>query len=205
MIIYLKHCYLLFEKTISAQLWKYLCQFSKTSKQSKQLYSFIQQAHENAKKQVSIKSFFSSNNNNNKNAEPSTSTTNEEKMEIEFTDDESDVIIESSPKEPKEENIKISEENEHGKTSLLPNNHDTIFDIIRAIDGDIECVTSEKSDAKSTISKRKETAITIDDDDDSENNDSVIIVNEIVENATKVAKITASKSKITHYFSKVDK
>lgn len=178
------------------QLWKYLCQFSKAAKEPKQLYSYIQQAHFDTKKQLTIKSFFGGAN-KNKNATPSTSKSEiketqveEEKMEIEFSDD--DDIIESS--QPEEKNCKPVQQKDNGNT--LPTNHESIMEIMKAIDGDIECA-NVVPDVKTT-SKRKETVLTIEDE----------TVNECKESeksASKVVKTSAAKVKITDYFYKVDK
>lgn len=183
----------------TAQLWKYLCQFSKASKEPKQLYSYIEQAHCNTKKQLSIKSFFGGGTNNKNNATPSTSSNSvketkaeEEKMEIDFSDDDSD-IIESSQLE---ENCKIAQQQQQRKDNgnLLPNNHETIMEIMKAIDGDIESSTVA-ADVKIT-SKRKETVITIEDETGNESK-------ETEKSASKIAKTGCSK--ITDYFSKIDK
>lgn len=174
------------------QLWKYLCQFSKTAKEPKQLYSYIQQAHSDTKKQLTIKSFFGGANKNKNNATPSTSTSEiketqaeEEKMEIEFSDD--DIIESSQPEEKKEQK-------DNGNT--LPTNHESIMEIMKAIDGDIECATVVP-DVKIT-GKRKETVLTIEDETVNDSKESE-------KSASKVVKTGVAKVKITDYFYKVDK
>lgn len=112
-----------------------------------------------------------------------TKSSNQEKMEIEFSDDESDDIIESSQPE---ENYKPIQK------TLSASNHEAIMEIMKAIDGDIESVTTE--DVSKATNKRKETVIVIEDES----------INATKESASKIAKTSIAKMKITDYFCKLD-
>lgn len=192
------------------QLWRYLCQFCKSSQQPQHLFSYIQQAYFDSKKQPTIKSFFGA----NKTTQASTSgvTTQKqmieetviERMEIDFTDDEDD-IIESSQNEV----FKISPAKAANTENTLPTNHDSIVEIMKIIDGDIETGSVEKDIEGGSRSKNPQ---------HSQSEEKVIIIDEVrgsadvsdkeeesLINASKMARISLTKSKITDYFCKADK
>lgn len=131
-------------------------------------------------------------------------------MEIEFSDDEDDNIIQSSQKEECCEISPMkSDEIERKRESKLPDNHDSIAEIMRMIDGDIESSTVERSKDSSTDEKvqnraKEETLVII-----NEVKGSVVVTEKEEEslrtNASKVARMSITKSRITDYFCKVDK
>lgn len=127
-------------------------------------------------------------------------TVSEQQMEIEFTDDDDSEVIESS--QPEQDFKILPLELQKNNESVLPNNHEYIAEIMKAMDGDIECVTVTKNEFK-TGSKRKETVIVIDDIEEN------VSLNEQLEDdarsAPKTARTNTGKSKITDYLFKIDK
>lgn len=193
----------LFSVFSSAQLWKYFLQFCKSGQQPQKLYSYIQQAHFDSKRQPSVKTFFGT---SSKNVVASTSGTTKgntveetivERMEIEFTDDEDDMESSQTEQNCKSEIDLPKQSNQNG--NKLPTNHDSIAEIMRIIDGDIEISGKLKNQSHKEVaetSKREDRLV------ETEN------VNEKVEeslrNTRKMARTSSTKSKITDYFSKLE-
>lgn len=129
-------------------------------------------------------------------------------MEIDFTDDESDDIVESSQNE---ECVKIlpatgadAERENNGNT--LPNNHESIVEIIKLIDGDIESCCADKNESKTPQRNQiEEKVVIIDEVTTGSMNNVTEKEEESLITSPKVAKMSFTKSRITDYFCRVDK
>lgn len=164
--------------------------------------------HFDSKKQPSIKSFFGG---NRKSVASSSSTSKEvlvERMEIDFTDDESDDVIESSQNE---ECVKIlpapvADAERESNGNVLPSNHESIAEIIKMIDGDIESGCNEKTESKILQRNQIEEKVVIIDEVKAGSVNSVTETEEeSFISSPKVARTSFAKSRITDYFCKVDK
>lgn len=215
---------------ITDQLWKYLCQFSKTNVSSSDLYPFIKQAHFDGKFQPTLKKFFGLTTPKD-NASASVSNTyknekepnaNKQKKEVEHLEtnlemefsDSGDELLESIQLEETINNTNgvaktkfSSEEFEstcHKNERNMPNNHDTIIEIIKIIDNTMDSTESAHYSGNTLISEFDACCKKIKTNEDVEC-DKVTRSETVTQVAKADGNASVGKTKITDYFVKLDK